>query len=146
MWYSQSIPQGFFKKKEFLGRKIKTANFSISKNLICAEAANVGYYGLLVECAWLSSMIGNATYRSWSSKHWWWHIKLVNWNCPLFVSKRENWIKHHTTYIAAGELYYIEHKRLMCEKFPDLKVAIPHLWFQILMAAVTYKPRSALCR
>jgi hypothetical protein len=35
----------FFKKKEFLGRKIKTANFSISKNLICAEAANVGYYG-----------------------------------------------------------------------------------------------------
>jgi hypothetical protein len=56
--------KGSLKKKEFLGRKIKTANFSISKNLICAEAANVGYYGLLVECAWLSSMIGNATYRS----------------------------------------------------------------------------------
>jgi hypothetical protein len=33
------------KKKEFFRRKIKTANFSISKSLICAEAANVGYYG-----------------------------------------------------------------------------------------------------
>jgi hypothetical protein len=31
------------------------------------------------------------------------------------------------------------------QKVPDLKVAIPHLWFQILVAAVTYKPRSALC-